>query len=318
MQKLFFGALLFVIFSKQIAQLPFVYLKQKQCLAFGNMTKNATLFVVIENEKNADDAALIEALKSHWKIGQVKYLSGLEFSEKFKSNSLDESNLYLFNNFTRPLRADKPIISVMIYQGYYLTNSPVKLANSTKAKNAPAYLYFSADVLYDKKRVPNKGFYSLMVKNFNHDVLFCQDETNFKSKKKKRRKNGVYFFKTDSINERTVLLVKEQTQKKEKTTKQGERKTSNVSGKKIGMDTDKYTDSKKAIVVFPEDIEYAVKTNDRNIMLYNGGCLYSAEDGSVYATMRKSPPTYWKPLVYNLVSLAASTIFIISIKNRTK
>ena len=317
MRKLSLTSCLFFIFLKQSAQLPFIYLKPKQCQALGTLAKNATLFVVIENEKNPDDAALIEAIKTHWKIGDVKYLSGLEFSEKFNSNTLDESNLYLFNNFTRPLRLNRTNIPLSIYQGYYLTNSPVKLTYVRKSAKAPPYLLFSADVLYDRKGMPNRGFYALMIKNFNHDVLFCQDEINFMSKKRKKRKNGVYFFKTDSINERTVLLVKEQTQKKEKITKAGEKKTSNVSDRKAGMDTDKYTDSKKAMVVFPEDIEYAVKTNDRNIMLYNGGCLYSAGDGSVYATVRKSPSTSFRG-VSNLISFAVAVASIVYIRNRIK
>src|SRR4051812_29952329 len=83
------------------AQMPQVYLKPKQSKALGALSKTAPLVVVIENEKNADDAALISAVKEYWKIGPVKYMSGLEFAEKFKSGTLDRTNLYLYNNYTR-------------------------------------------------------------------------------------------------------------------------------------------------------------------------------------------------------------------------
>lgn len=294
------------------AQLPQVYLKPKQSLALGELSKSATLFVVIENEKKTDDAALVNAVKSQWNAGRVKYISLLEFTEKYKSNTLDNANLYLFDNIDQVYTPEKRIIPLTVYNGFYLTNSPRELVNSAKPTKAPPYLFFSANTLKDKKGTPNNGFYALMVKNFNYDIKYCRNEQNFKTKKKLKRKNGIYFFKADSIRDKTVLLVKEQTVREEKNAKPNVKKINNKSKKHSEKATDKYTDSKQPVIVFPEDIEYAVKHNDNNIMLYNGGCLYSAADGSVYATMRGKSSSSFRP-IFSIASLAisiASVVFV--------
>lgn len=304
------------------AQMPQLYLKPKQWQAFGTLAKTAPLVVVIENEKNDDDAALLVAVKNQWHSGPVSYMSELEFLEKFKSQSLDPKNLYLFNNYRQSypytggvvvtMNPNKLLNAPAFHKGYYLTNSPNQLINSIKDSQAPAYLYFSRAALYDIKGIPNQGFYSLMIKNFDHEIKFCQDDASFKSKKKKKRKHGIYFFALDSIPGKTVLLVKEQTSRQEKK-KESTVKKSNATEKQ-NVATDEYTNFKKPVVVFPEDIEYAVKKNDAGVMLYNAGCLYSAADGSVYATSQHKKQNSVAGIlrITGLVLTAAAvTIFII-------
>lgn len=311
------------------AQLPQVYLNTKQSQTLGALSKTAPLFVVIDNEKRADDAALIAAVKSYWKIGSVKYMSTLEFLVKYKEQSFDPGNLYLYNNTSMDLNnlgGKKVRISSgnvedipSIYNGFYLTNSPYKLINSPSNKTAPPYLYFSADALTDSKQEPIKGFYDLMVKNFNHDVLYCQDETNFlKSSKKLKRKNGVQVFTKDSITNKTILLVKEQTNIQDKKTNDAGEKKSQVATKKSENKhvTEKY-EAKNTMVVFPEDIQYAVKKSDKNILLYNGAALYSPVDGSVYATARGKSSGMAGFLRYvSLVITVGTIVFFVIYINR--
>ncbi len=205
------------------------------------------------------------------------------------------------------------------HRGFYLTNDPVRLINSVKYKKAPPFLYFSADALTDQKQNPIKGFYALMIKNFNHDVRFCQDDENFNPKKKKKRnkrKNGIYYFRTDSLAEKIILLVKEQTEAKDKKTREEEAKKNLTAKKKQVLSSDQY-EAKKTVVVFPEDIEYAVKKNDRDIMLINGDCLYAASDGSVVATLRgdSSNTGAWKRYGSLALSILAVTFFVLAIQS---
>ena len=287
------------------AQLPLAYQSRKQAMALGEFSKTADLVVVIENEKNPDDAALIAAIKNYWKIGPVKYMSGLEFSEKFKQNTLDTKNLYLYNNYARVYSTNVKTPGIAAYKGYYMTNDPRKLVYSTSNKKAPAYLHFSANALYDNKQVPISGFYSLMVKNFNHDISYCQSTDNFTKRQKDKRKKGIRFFNQEEIADKTLLLVKEQTVRQEK--KKSKKQKKNVdSKKKMRFITDDYTNKKVPVIVFPEDIDYAVKKGDPTILLYTGGTLYSAKDGSAYATSRGESSANNLRLTYNIVSIAAS------------
>lgn len=60
------------------------------------------------------------------------------------------------------------------------------------------------------------------------------------------------------------------------------------------------------LVVFPEDIDYAVKKNDKDILLFNGSTIYSAQDGSVYATYIDKPSSSFIYYAYSLVSVFVS------------
>jgi hypothetical protein len=272
--------------------------------------------VVIQNEKKENDAALTEAVKNFWKAGPYKFMSELEFTEKFKAGTLDKANLYLFNNISTIYQPSRPKASATGYfTGFFLTNSPVDLVNTVKIKKAPAFLYFSQNALFDTKNKAIKGFYELMVKNFNHEVLYCQDAAHFK-KHKLKVKRGVAYFAPDSLADKTVLLVKEQTQKKEKAKKDDSKKKQKEL-KKTVLVTDRFTGVKKPLIVFPEDIDYAVKTSDHNIMLYNGGNLYSSVDGSIYASSFKYPSRRNMNL-YSIGSLVFSVATIIWFKNNIK
>lgn len=320
MKSSYLAVILLIVLSRMQAQLPHAYLKNKQALALGAQARTAPLVVVIENEKNADDAALVSAVKEYWSAGTVKYMSDLEFSEKLKSGSLDPANLYLFNNFKKNYYTALSSVKIMFnpskiasypafYPGFYLTNDPARLLTSTKNKNAPPYLHFSANALYDKRREPIKGYYALMIKNFDHDIKYCQDEANFKKRKKIRQHKGVSVLINDSLSNKTILLVKEQTSKQEKKSKKNEGRESNKKKKKNYIE-ENFGKIKEPVIVFPEDIEYAVKKSDPNIMLYTGGTLYLAKDGSVIATRRikKSSPL---PVIYSCLSIAATAALII-------
>ncbi len=306
----FFFALAMCAVLLTKAQLPIAYLSKKQSQALGNLSRTAQLVVVIENEKNPDEAALITAIKSYWKIGSVKYMSGLEFSEKFKDNALDPSKLYLFNNYARNYITNAKKQSIAGYSGYYLTNEPRKLINSPNNRLAPPYLYFSGSTLYDKKQQPISGFYSLMIKNFNHDVTYCQVKDNFLKRQRNKRKNGVRFFKEEEMKDKALLLVKEQTKREEKTKKKKRREQNSSVKKTTKFITDDYTKKKVPEIVFPEDIDHALKISDPNVLLYSGGSVYSAKDGSVYCTSRRKDNNVGL-ITYRVVSIGAAVAVII-------
>ncbi len=308
--------LLFVLIvltlTRVSAQLPSAYLKPSKSKQLGAISKTSTLFVVIENEKRPDDAALVEAVKKYWTIGPVKYLSLLEFTEKFRAGSLDKSNLYLYNNHNEAL-ALPGMLTVSSYQGFYLTNDPVRLYSSGGESKAPGYLFFSSNYMYDQKGVPIKGFYSLMARNFDHDIRYCQDENNFKRSKKLKRKNGILFFlPMDTITTKTTLLVKEQTNRQEKDVKK--KKSKKMQKKRREYITDSYTNKKPPVIVFPEDIDFALQKKDADILLYNGGCLYSAENGAVYATSRgqSTGGGSWASAVTSVILISLAIVYILN------
>jgi len=305
------AGILFLFTTITFAQLPTFYLNKKVIKSFNTETKDATLYVVIENEKKPNDAALIDAVKSYWTLNKVKYMSLLEFKEKIKSNSFDNKNIYLFETYNNR--------SSYLYrpEGYYLTNKPVELLTAVKQKFIPFYLFFSGSALYDNRGGTLKGYYDLMIKNFNYDIRFCQDPANVDSKKKISKYKGLSFLKTESeLNNKTFLLVKEQAVKQEKKpVKKNKKKEKIEADENFHLVKDLPKSSLKSVVVFPEDIEYAVKISDKNILLYNGANVYSAEDGSVYATYIRKPDRT-RFYVVNAVSLLLSIGLIVYVLNK--
>jgi hypothetical protein len=71
------------------------------------------------------------------------------------------------------------------------------------------------------------------------------------------------------------------------------------------------------VVVFPEDIGYAVKKSDADILLISGDCLYSALDGSVYATTRGNSSGRLAVASYLSLALSVAAIaaFLVMTRN---
>lgn len=317
MMRFFLLVTILILSLKIVAQLPSVYIKPKHIIQFATETKEATLYIVIDNEKNNDDAAVIDAAKNYWKQGNVKYLSTLQFTEKLKSKNFDIKDFYLFQNFKTNYQT-----RYFLYQanGYYLTNKPYELLYSAKPKNYPVYLFFSANNLSDSKGDINKGYYSLMIKNFNYDISYCRNADNFKTKPKYKRVKGLAFLKEMSaFSKKTFLLVKEQIPKKEKNVKKSKKDTKESVLKNTSLDIKENVlgTEVKSYVVFPEDVEFAIKKGDKDVLLYSGGTVYSAEDGSAYATYKTSPTPSTFYIIYSITSLVLTVaVFAIVLGGR--
>jgi hypothetical protein len=313
--KLFNLLTLIILSIKLSAQLPSIYLKPKLIKQFVSETKTGNLYVVIDNEKNDDDAALIDAVKTYWKHGTITYLSSIEFNEKMKVRNFDVKNFYLFPNFKSLTMSPYPR-----YKGFYLTNKPYELLYTAKPKRYPFYLFFSSRNMSDSRRDVIKGYYALMVKNFHYDINYCRNEENFKTKPKyKKVKDFTFIRENSAFDKKTFLLVKEQVSKKDKKEKKemkgakGEKESSmenttiEINGITLGADM-------KSLVVFPEDIDYAVKKNDKDILLFNFGTIYSADDGSVYATQIDEPKSTLKYYTSAVASLVVVIAFFTIVK----
>jgi nitrate reductase NapAB chaperone NapD len=159
MKKVIFYFLLVMTPFLWRAQTTSTYLNAKQALELTTVAKSGSLIVVIENEKGQLDAALIDAVKTNWKINGVKYMSLVEFTDKFKNNQLDKQNLYLYNLMgSFNVGAYARGYTLGIYSGYYLTTDPVKLTSAKKLSKSPPYLYFSGNNIASDKGFINKGF----------------------------------------------------------------------------------------------------------------------------------------------------------------
>lgn len=265
------GVYFTLLICKGYAQKSLVYLNNNQAKELTECLLKGKLVVVIDNEKSELDAALIDAVKLFWKKNEVIYLSSLEFNIKYKAKSFDKNNLYLFNNYNQiiqiyPYATNKtPVASKA---GYYLTNDPNKLLWSLTSKDAPPYLFFSSKNFSDYGASNYHGFFYLMVKYFNHETDVMNDFTNLNTSKKFIKEKNILFLGNKSdLKTKVVLLYKEQMGKSNKT----KSKNSNKAYLKEFSSTH---------VVFPEDIEYALKNAKQEIMIYNDGVMYSAFDGS--------------------------------------
>ncbi|MDX2171526.1 MAG: hypothetical protein SFY56_00300 [Bacteroidota bacterium] len=258
------------------SQISSTYLTSKQSNEFNELTKSNVLCVVIENEKDERDAALVLALNTYSNNYKIKYISSLEFNEHYKSNTLDTKQLYLFNNIDNPflfLNTKSFKKTIISSDGYYLTNDPKKLMSAYKYEEAPPFLVFTSTDYKNYSGTNYRGYFNLLVKYFMYEIEFIKNQPSSLEQKKNNKINGFEYFKDKSIiSDKTLLFFKEQVTEIKKNSKN--KSSTRLEVRKII----KEIGSSK--IVFPEDISYSLKINDKAIVLYNDKIIYSAFDGA--------------------------------------
>ncbi len=290
-------------------------LKKSDIKKYARCKENATLFVVITNEKNSGDAALVNAAKTYWKKGSIKFISRIEFINQISQKKLQVGHYYLYEWVYEGKNKALNYIDVNTLlpapnSGYFALSLIDPSLADTKTESGPAdrlSLFFSLGLVAgDQKGRVLESYYDLMVKYFDHEAGLLAKTS---SKTKVKKKNGYYYFENayKELADRDVLLVKEQVRRKqpgeEKKKKKDKDGTSNV--------VDQFKLQKKNIyTVFPEDIGMALKKNDSKVVLYCNGMLLSAEDASVLAAQ---VPSKTSPFLLALIGTGlASTVSVIS------
>lgn len=288
MRKISVLCLLLFVYAAP-AQLVSLLFKPKTITTFVNATKGSALTVVITNEKSEIDGALIKALNAYWKQGEVKYISNVEFLKKVENKSLDAKQIYLYSNyhFLAPEAQNNTALA------YYLTNVPNFFVSGSYTYSSPKKNTFNLYFVNDKNSSYTNtdmlsSFFTLMIKHFNYELDKCYNHLDDVIKKTKyKESNGITFLKSETeLNGKTELLSKSQVEKKVKPlTKREKRQEKRRAARKGKENKEVATYGKtkvRRMVVFDEDIDYALKKDDDNVILRNGDVLYSAKDGSVY------------------------------------
>lgn len=250
------------------------YLSTEQIKILSSLTATGVLNVVIKNEKETEDGALVKSIKEHWNVCEIHYMSELEFFTKYSEGVLNTNELYLYRNYTGLKRIPKKeFFGQGAVDGYYLTNNPESLNTANKIKKAPPYLFFSNKTLIDEKGKANEGLFRLMIKNFNQELKELKSNNAQSAEKAFPNVDGTFLMKNkEIISNRSIIALKEQDLDK----------NSNEFKRTIKI-VQKYLDKKpKSIIVYPEDIEYAVKHEDSTALIYHNGNLFST-NGVCYA-----------------------------------
>lgn len=287
-------------------------LKKSEIKKYAHCKENATLFVVITNEKNSGDAALVNAAKTYWNKGSIKFISRIEFINQISQKKLQVGHYYLYEWVYEGKNKALNYIDVNTLlpapnSGYFALSLIDPSLADTKTESGPAdrlSLFFSLGLVAgDQKGRVLESYYDLMVKYFNHEAGLLSKTI---SKTKVKKKNGYYYFENayKELADRDVLLVKEQVRRKQSGKEKKEKK---------GADNvvDQFKLQKKNIyTVFPEDIGMALKKHDSKVVLYCNGMLLSAEDASVLAA---PVPSKTSPFLLALIGTGlASTVSVIS------
>ena len=271
------------------SQYASIELSQENAKILGEVSKKATLFVVINNEKDPKDAALVNAAKNYWKAGPYKFMSSKEFITIKNKNELSPTDLYLYEWFDgyytiTPGQADLSAFLKINTGLFFLSYGGSKPLTEGKSANNIVSLKFDlSSTLANSKDKVIDGYFDLMVKYFYNEVLFCQKQIIFKDVKKDS-KDGIAYFDTglNDVQSKDILLIKEQVNKSLPKNKKGAKKASPMSV--VSMFNPPV---KNVYTVFPEDIKMAVNKNDKQVLLYTNDMLISAQDGKVVAAQDK-------------------------------
>ena len=281
----------FTISVFSFAQYSSVALSEANAKKLGDLSKGATLFIVIKNEKSPADAALINAVKNYWKQGSYKFMARAEFIAKTLKYELPDNGLFLYEwvaDLSLDTKMDTTLKAYALSQKrtrcYSLSSGFIKddKPSSRKDKNPGHDISLKFDLAgsyADSKSKILDGYFDLMVKYFNNEVTFCQKLVSIKEIKKED-KDGIVYFDDGRTNlqSKDILLVKEQVDKTNPTDKKSDRKASPFDA------VSQFNPSSKNVyTVFPEDVKMAVSKNDKQVLIYSNDMLLSAYDGSVVA-----------------------------------
>ncbi|MCE3227921.1 MAG: hypothetical protein K0S32_2472 [Bacteroidetes bacterium] len=265
--------ILCTICNGQIQKLKY---KERHLKRFTAEAKTDMLTVVIENEKNPEDAALVNAVKKYWKQGKYQFISQLEFTNRLRDKLIKKEDLYLYT-----LRGQ--------YKNKSYRMSPYMLVNNAgKRKKEFGFSFAIANGGYDLKGRVLDGYYDLMVKYFDHEIALTKDPESRKNLKKKKDK-GITFFTDDpeKLKEKNILFVKEVINTGK--TNSVKEKTENYQKKEEEIIKRYHLDPKKVYTVFPEDINMSVAKMDQNVLVFDGSDLINPADGSIVATSYRPP-----------------------------
>jgi hypothetical protein len=290
------------------AQYSSIVLKEEDAKKLGSISKTATLILAINNEKDPADAALINAVKSYWKISKYKLISRAEFLNLQAKNELSKTDLYLYESTENISTGgatgfSNPALLSNVKTGVFCLsigeqNNKVNPSESFKQSSTKAIkLRFDLNsTLSNSKARVLDGYYSLMVKFFNHEVEFCQKVNSFKEIKKDE-KDGIVYFESGltEIPNKDILLIKEQVNKSHASDKKNTKK-----GTPVNVVSQFNPSTKNVYTVFPEDIKMALDKNDNKVLIYSNDMLISAANGAVVAapmnlsdTNSKGDPLFW-------------------------
>jgi len=309
------------------AQYASIELSADNIKRIGDASKTATVFVVINNEKDPADAALVSAVKKYWKIGPYKFMAKAEFVDKKMKNELAFGQLYLYEWFSGfDIVADNAIAMTetlnQINTGYFQLSlaypfEPLKKSKATSEKKTELVdLRFdlSSTMRSNKERVLD-GYFDLMIKYYNNEVNYCQHAEENKDLKKENKDGIVYFGEgLQTVSGCDVLLVKEQVSKAPKNTKDANKKPSPADAvMQFNIP------EKQVFTVFPDDIKLALAKNDQKVLLYTNDMLISANNGAVVAAPGylggiKPEKSDWGFWLAASVILAASFLLGMSVK----
>jgi hypothetical protein len=298
-----------VSFHFSSAQYSSLAFKKSELKKIASCAKSPTLFVVITNEKNSGDAALVNAAKKFWKKGPVKFISRIEFINQIGQSKLQAGQFYLYEwvyeGKNKALKyIDLNTLLPAPNSGYFaLSLIDPSLSTSNKAGSAVdrLSLFFNMGlVASDQKGRVLDPYYDLMLKYFNNEIDFAT--ATLQPELKKKKKNGYYYFGNAfvEIPSKDVLLVKEQTEKKQP----GQAKKKKKKGEPASV-VDQFKLNKKNIyTVFPEDVSLSLQKSDPKVALYCNGMLLSAENGSVLAA---AVPVKRHPLLFSIIGTGVAT-----------
>src|SRR6218665_1947604 len=180
-------SLLFPLFC--CAQYASVALSEENAKKLGEASKGAVLYVVINNEKDPHDAALINAVKSYWKQGRHKFMSRAEFLNLKLKNELPKG-LFLYEWFSDSYvdsKLDATQLALFLSKvktGCYFLSAgeqkEIKTASKAKAWDVYLSLKFDLGPTLGSKKILD-GYFDLMVKYFNNETSFCQNLLSLKN-----------------------------------------------------------------------------------------------------------------------------------------
>ncbi len=306
-----------------VAQYASVKLSEKEIKQVSENSKGASLFVVIDNEKDPSDAALVNAVKNYWKLGTFKFISKVEYLDQVQKDILSPNSFYLhefYEDYTAP--ATNAIIASAqlknVHSGVYALDLVLTKENNAKEKKPSEKktekISFGFDVsnsvLFTKGKVLD-GYFDLMLKYFVHEIRFCQNLVSIKDVKKDEKDGIVYFDNgLSEVQARDILLIKEQVNRMSNADKKEKKRV--VAADAVAQ----FNEPKNVYTVFPDDIKMALTKSDNKVLILSNGMLLSANDGAVLAAPNsykegaEKKDGFWLAALSVLVLAYAGTLII--------
>jgi hypothetical protein len=251
-------------------------MSSKRAAGFYNRIKKSMLIVPLNDKRTHEDSALIHAVRTYWKACPYKFITETELVQIINQKPKPANYIYLVEETYQRFKCKR---MDWAQTKCYISSEP----DGVEMASAP-FMEFKLPVKTRNNEVsyPDYSYlYPLIVKHFDHEMELMGDEENYQKIKRRTLIKAGFKKELHHYSSKIMLTTENDFENYAMNLPDAMKKASleasfiRYISRKTGMDTSRIK------IVAEEEILAAVKTEDRDALIYTGFTVYNARDAKL-------------------------------------